>query len=58
MDALPNIFRGDLNFAFVEKALADFFDTPVVATQLTDNPVPAAGATFSLLPSPECGVAN
>ena len=58
LDALPHIFRGDLNFALVEKTLADFFDTPVIATQLADDSVPAFGATFHLLPAPERGVGN
>ena len=32
LDALPHIFRGHLDVALVEEALADFFDTPVIAT--------------------------
>jgi hypothetical protein len=49
VDALPDVLGGDLNFTLVEKAFADFFDTPVIATQLTDDPVPVLSATLCCL---------
>src|SRR5580692_5219573 len=58
VNALPNILGGDLNFALVQVALADFFDTPVITTQLTDDPVPTLSATLRLLPPPQSSVGN